>query len=381
MYALQEFREKKGRLDVFTSRKDIEGRDSLPSRLLYFVPDNDLPARIERLSETEAVHRQDEGNTASFALRLPLSGAGWLSRIQSIPVTYFGSWLRCPFTFYLEKVARLRHQPPDKMEMDAADYGTALHEVLKVVDEAEEIRECTDAERIMKFADDFLEEWIRKKYGTAINVFLSLQKASLSQRLHKVCKIKAQDRQEGWQPILVEWDLPQEEGLLVAGLPLSGRIDLVEKNEQKSTIRITDYKTGQNTQNPLDAHWKKSRQGVKFRVDSLFPVSIDEKYNWTNLQLPLYALAIGQQYPDSQLLIDYLVVPQTLSEIKRHSWHNFAPAIAEDALQAAERIAGYWRENAFWPPANSFSYTAYAEMAGPQGLDAWRKDHFLDLSQ
>ena len=128
-----------GRLDVLVGKASAAGDPLRPSRLLLRCADEELPGRVAFL------FREAEATQASR----PWARAWQLQPRRAAPpekisVTALRDWLACPFRFYLKHVLAMERVDPVKVELDAMDFGTLLHEALQAMGEDESLRDCAD---------------------------------------------------------------------------------------------------------------------------------------------------------------------------------------------------------------------------------------------
>tara|TARA_R100000027_G_scaffold2734_9_gene2714 strand:+ start:15746 stop:18565 length:2820 start_codon:yes stop_codon:yes gene_type:complete len=378
--ALLELRKEAGRVDLYVPGRNLENSSVSPSRLLYFTAESDLPDRVLLLS-------QEISPPLPKAPAPPLYlDAGsrqtvdkWFETLSRISVTSFAAWIRCPFTFYLERVSRLQVVDTDQIEMDPRAFGTGLHEVMRRVDEPTRALDWTQLETILNAAETFLDEWMANSFGSKPGLLLQLQREGLWRRIKSAIKIRYQSRQEGWTPLHVEWNFHEEELLKVGGIPVSGQIDLVEQRGDE--LRVIDYKTKDKVLSPVDAHTESVGRARSFKPSMLLPVEGDSQRGWIDLQLPLYAAALLLKYPGRSLRIAYILLPRATSDSMLVEWNGFTPSMASDAVDTAERIVDLWRSCGFWPPSKKFPQSDAFNWSGPEGEASWRQGELHDLSE
>ncbi|MGE9291566.1 MAG: PD-(D/E)XK nuclease family protein, partial [Puniceicoccales bacterium] len=378
---LVKLRKENGTIDLYVPGRDLAGSVVSPSRLLYFTPTEDLPQRVQILTEEPATPLP----AASVApLRIDpspvFSVENWWESLTRIHVTSFASWIRCPFTFYLERVANMSSVDPDRLEMDPGAFGTGLHEVMRQLDDpgSPEV-DWQDREAIESRADHLLDKWFTQQFGPRPGLLLELQREGLRRRVHAAARIRAEARLEGWKPILVEWSFRDEGLLSIRDIPISGQIDLVEEREEE--LRIVDYKTSEKATPPEDAHIADLSRRRVFTPSALLPVDGRSGYGWTNLQLPLYYAALRAKFPNRPIRLAYGQLPRAMTESKLAQWPDFESLLADSALRAAETVVDLWRQKGFWPPSSHFKQSDAFSWSGPDGEDTWQHGDLLNLSE
>ncbi len=378
--ALCRLREEDGRVDLHVPARDAEGRVVQPSRLLYFTELEDLPERVKQLTLDPPA---PEAGASARKPRIVAASDGrvgrWMEELEQVSVTDFSSYIRCPFTFFLERVAGYEGVEPDRLEMDARRFGTGVHAVLQDLDEDGDLN-WNRLDLVEKEAADRLERWFGRTFGKRPGLLLQLQYEALWRRVRAAARIRFEARAEGWAPVRVEWGFGDEVDLVLEGIRLRGKIDLLE--ERGEEIRIVDYKTSDKPTSPLDAHRKRLSGRGGFQPAELFPFPGEASAGWTNLQLPLYAAAVRKCYPGRPLRVAYGQLPRALGESRLEEWPEFGGEVIESALETAGRVIRLWRQKGFWPPvyANFRKSDAYG-WSGPAGDAAWAQGELMDLSR
>ena len=374
-------REKDGRVDLYVPKKDLDGGAVSPSRLLYFTDSADLPERVANLSrERTGKMRQGSVNPIIIEASHAKTVQKWIEGLDRIHVTSFASWIRCPFSFYLERICGAETIKADRLEMDPRHFGTGLHEVLRRLDTVED--QSLDWENdaaVIARGEELLNSWFLQQFGRRPGLLLELQKEGLSRRIEAAIKLRIDARREGWTPIHVEWNFRDEGLLTIEGIPLSGQIDLVE--ERGDELRVIDYKTSDKPTPPEVAHLMDLTRKRSFTPSQRVEVEGLPGMGWTNLQLPLYAMALRRKYPDRPIRVAYGLLPRAITESTIIEWPNFTDELAEAALEAATTIFGFWKGNGFWPPSSTFQRSDLYEWSGPSGIDGWEQGDLTDISE
>lgn len=377
--ALCRLRESGGRVDLHVPVRDAEGAAVQPSRLLYYTELEDLPERVKKL--TQDPWTPDAEASAKKPLIVPDAGKTvetWAAELEHVSITAFASYLRCPFSFLLERVLGYEGVDPDRMEMDPRDFGTGVHEVLQSLDEDGEL-EWNRLDNVEREASGRLELWFRRAFGSSPGLLLQLQYEALWRRVRAAARIRFEARQQGWSPVKVEWGFGEEADLSVEGVALRGKIDLLE--EREGELRIVDYKTSDKPKSPLEAHRIRLSGRGGFQPPELFPFPGGDSAGWTNLQLPLYAAAVRRVYPGRPIRVAYGHLPRAVTESCLEEWDGFDEALIDSALEAASRIVQFWRGKGFWPPVKGkFKKSDAFEWSGPAGMASWARGELMDLS-
>jgi len=368
--SLLHLRKKGGRVDIHSPKKDLEGRVVAPSRLLYFTPEDNLPSRVRHLTREPAPAPPiDPAPPITINPGSHEAVQKWLEGLDRVHVTSFASWIRCPFSFYLERVLGLKSVEPDRLEMTPQLFGTAVHEVLRQMDGSDDEVEWSDQEAVEAAGRALLDRWFYRQFGKNPGLLLELQREGLARRINAALGLRRTARAEGWRPLLIEWNFREEELLTIDGIPLSGQIDLVE--ERDNELRIVDYKTKDKAEGPREAHLVNLARKLNFTPSQILPLDCDPGMGWANLQLPLYAAALHRKYPDHKIRVAYGALPRAVTESALIEWEDFREELEEEAVQAATRVMEIWRQDGFWPPTRAFERADCFPWAGPEGLKNW----------
>src|SRR5690606_11716470 len=154
--------------------------------------------------------------------------------ITHLSVTSFRSYLRCPFSFYLQHALRLRTVDPLKAELDDLDFGRLCHSALEELGRDPTLRHCADESRLSSLLLEKFDHLTREKYGLDVPVPLSVQLESAWQRLARAARVQAAERAAGWVIERIEHPFT----LPIGGLTVRGTIDRIERNEQTGAIRV-----------------------------------------------------------------------------------------------------------------------------------------------
>ncbi len=266
--ALIESRRAAGRVDLIVGKTAADGAPLSPSRLLFHCPDSELPVRTKQLFRglSEASDQQPAAWSRAWQLTPPALPDDAKIRRQ-LSVTQFSDYLRCPFRFFLKHGLRMEEFDRQKLEMDSRDFGNLCHDALEAFGRDEAIRDSTDPAEISRFLIEQLDRQVTYQYGSSLPVPVLIQLESAKQRLDWAAKIQAREREAGWAITDVEWLVPKDpETKLptwsIDGMPISFKIDRIERHEHSGEIRVLDYKTSDKAESPQESHLKKLASGT-----------------------------------------------------------------------------------------------------------------------
>lgn len=286
---------------LVAGRRSAQGDPLRPSRLMFRIPQDELPARVLRF-----LHRETPGvgpidALSALALR-PAESSGFSTPPEpvieradrgSLSVTAFKALLDDPYRFALQVLLGLGGDDDDARELDALGFGNLAHDVLKGFGRMAAATppqvDASDENAVAHALERLLEAEVRQRFGEGALPAVHLQARLLKARLRAFAARQAAWAADGWRTVAVE--VRQAEGFPfeVDGTPftLRGRIDRVDHNPATGAWALLDYKTGK-AQSPDKAHRKGKGEGRR----------------WVDLQLPLYRhLARGLTGPDGAPLI------------------------------------------------------------------------------
>ena len=360
--ALLESRAAEGRVDLLVGKTANDHSPLSPSRLLFLCPDEELPTRARQLFKGELEDTKPPPAPWSRAWQLeppPLPEDAKIRR--QLSVTQFSDYLRCPFRFFLKHGLGMEEYDRHKLEMDNRDFGNLCHDALESFGSEPSIRNSTDRREISDYLIGQLGSRVNRIYGSSLTVPILIQLESAKQRLDWAARIQAEERAYGWAITDVEWSVPKDAATdlpqwRIAGLPISFKIDRIERHETTGELRVLDYKTSDRATSPHDTHLARIPWGVElseFPDWALARGSDGRPRRWVNLQLPLYIQALRDHYPDAadtNITTGLFKLPRAASETKIDLWHNLDAGTLASALNCAVRVVENIQAQNFWPP-------------------------------
>jgi ATP-dependent helicase/nuclease subunit B len=343
-------------LRVLLARRDAQDEPRQPSRLVFACPDEALIARAQRFfaeRKPVAARRLPGGASPAlprsrFEVPRPVPSAKKLERIS---VTRFRDYLACPYRYYLRHVKKLEVVDDSARELGGDMFGSLLHGVLGIWGRDPGGPRHSDREKvIVAYLNDLLSSFTRERYGQdRLRPAIRLQLEQARRRLPWFASHQAQAVREGWRIAYAENDEEDRLSGLFPGLEppitLVGRIDRIDFHERNRTIRILDYKTGDNAETPDKKH--RNKEG------------------WIDLQLPLYRhlwRELKLEIPGvSKVELGYFNIPKARDDtsIKVAVWND---ALLEEADEIARRVIRNIRAEDFrkadQPPKYSEDFAA-----------------------
>jgi ATP-dependent helicase/nuclease subunit B len=361
--AMLEARRKGGRVDVFCAKSGAGGESLLPSRLLLAAEREQLPERVAFLFQ--GVEPPEAGMRWHADWK-------WRPRALEVPpslsVTSFSTWLACPFRFYLKHALRMQTTEPARIEWNARDFGSVAHEILERWGGDPAARDLTDTAALHVRLSAMLDEVVGEWFGAQAPLAIRLQTESLRQRLLWFARQQSGIRTQGWEIIEVETKFELRIGTLL----IRGTYDRLDRHQETGALRVIDYKTGK-IGGVEKAHRTKivSSTTLPAHLPDDSPVIHDTAdgtpHRWSNLQLPLYALALkeGRGVIPAPC---YFHLGATEANVALEEWSNFAQADLTAAAQCAEWITGKIAAGVFWPPAEKPGYDDFEVLAAGRTL-------------
>jgi len=354
-----------GRVDFIFGRTGAAGEPLRPSRLLFQCAESELPARALRFFNKPP--RRVDPMPWQLAWQLkpePLpEGAGVFHKLS---VTQFRAYLMCPFRFYLRHGLRMKEIDTMRSEMDPMEFGNLLHAVLEAFANDPTASTATDAQVIRSAFHALLDRHLHGIYGPRLTVPVTIQRESARQRLGWWAEYEAAQRRAGWQIEAAETLIsPPDDPWALAGMTISGKVDRVERHAQLG-VRLIDFKT----YSPYDAvkrarktveeyhltKLKKSEDPASLPPWMLAQRSGGEQARWSDLQLPLYRLAMQRRFPGEKITTAHVTLGKTKSDIGIDEWLALEGGLLECALSCAEGVIKAVQARVFWPPVEKLPF-------------------------
>ena len=354
-YRLTTVLHSKESVHLIAGRRTSKGDPLRPSRLMFRIPEEQMPARVLRFLKRQGV---SPGGTSLASLGLepgverqftvppePVIELGGDEVPTGLAVTAFRGLLKDPYRFVLEKVYRLNRLDDSARELDPLGFGNLTHEVLHrfgllALEPTPGVDVASEAD-VARSLTDLLKDELATRFGPDAMPAVHLQAEQLKIRLRAFAEKQARWAAQGWEIVAVECT-GEGEGVPfdVDGTPilLRGRIDRIDHNPSTGEWAVLDYKTGQFVDPPEKTH----RRGR------------GEDRQWIDLQLPLYRRLLsgildgeGQPVIDtdlegagrSRIHFGFVSLPQNMddTEFMIADWTAEDFASAEDAAREAVR--------------------------------------------
>ena len=312
-----------------------------PSRLLFT---QDEQTSAERAYSFFSFEGQDENNfwlnekdlaEKNTVQQFSVPRPHIVTPIDSMRVTQFKDYLKCPYRFYLQHVLRLDETADDWSEMSGGTFGDLAHDVLQSFYEAD-IKESKDDREIFEWLSKQLDAESYIRFPGSRLPALRIQLEQLRGRLEKFSGLQANQRKEGWKIVSCEELLFHE--LMVDNKPFTirGKIDRVDQHEITGQVAVWDYKTSDAGNDPQKAHLKNKK--------------------WIDLQLPLYRHLVkevdiikGADLDDVSL--GYVLLSKNRNDI-RFAKARWDSSMLDYADKKAFEVIRDIRAGVFGPPAN-----------------------------
>lgn len=339
------------------SKFNKDGDPNKPSRLLFRTKLEELPSRVQHLTQSNASSRNRPRRQTEWRWQLPDE----IPPVTRISPTQFESYLACPFRFCLEKVLKYKSAPKAAYEMDAAVFGSLIHntlenfgrEIIPMGKAMLNLDESTIRQRVQKL----LKQEACLQFGALPMPAVQVQLSSAVARLHAFARIQVKCFAEGWiihdveRKLEVDSDAP----LAIGSLQLTGTIDRIEQNVFTGALRVIDYKTFSSLKKPAETHFAPASHN--WMLAAQVEVSTSRgvaKKTWKNLQLPLYRKILEHWYPkrcaEHPPEMAYFVLPSDPNESGIHPFDELSEELYLEAIDCAEAITQNIATGHFWPP-------------------------------
>ena len=371
--AMVEGRRANGSVRVITARVDARGEPCKPSRVLLQAETKILPERVLKLVKEEPdvpLQHTPPWSRGDWKLRPPANASANKEWNHVSPST-LKVYLACPTRFYFAKVLGWEKFEPFNGELNAARFGELIHGVLHEWGNDRAAREIADAAKLKACWLDLLRQQARKQFGTGPPPLIQMQFMSAEERLVALAGKQAEQRQHGWHVVEVEKEL---NGVLkLAGLPVNMKVDRIDRHDN-GRVRVIDYKTGKTAVEPSKAHmraWSENKCPAPLGPLWVVPSKSNGKAKycgWTDLQLPLYAVAV-QRHLGLETLPEayYALMPEAVVDTEFAKFEGLSEKV-ENVMQWAEEAARRIIAGVFWPPAPNVKCDDLAALA-PEGLE------------
>ncbi len=341
-----------GAVQIHLERVNADGDVRKPSRLLFRCDDATLAARAQRLfAESEsAPPERPRMLPERWKLNLPVPNGE--QPLLSLSVSEISDYLKCPFTFYLEGILRMRTQSDRTEEMDALVFGTLCHDAIERFGNSP-LAGSTDAAAISDFLEAQVLQLSGKYYGAPQPAVIQLQTQTAARRLAFFAELQAQRSAEGWRMVAGEEQLQYT----VNGIRIRGRADRIDFHPEKNIVQIIDFKTWNKIpgNNGIEKFATRSAAAVEFarsRNLNLYSIGEQEEYALTDMQLPLYMLMMPARFlrdPQTTVECAYFVLGESQPQCKCLTWNleQHRQAILNDLHTLLRSIQG----GIYWPPS------------------------------
>ena len=322
---------------LITGRRDSVGEPLKPSRLLFADEDEVVARRANAVfsfgGKSDSRFWLGNAQSAPELQQLPIPRPKILQPINSLTVTSFRDYLKCPYRCYLGRILKLDTDTLELQELDGGAFGTLIHDVLEDFGKSK-IRDSNNAEEILDYLFQRLEFRKRLNYGGSRLPAVRVQIEQIKLRLQKFAPLQAQRAADGWKILSTEQYI--EHGMLVDDEPfvIRGTIERVDIHAVSGAVEIWDYKSADAGDSPDKKHRNKK--------------------GWFDLQLPLYRHLAKEikELADADLKsagLGYVVLPRELDKCRFEKAYWNAELL-QSADDEARRIIRQIRQGNFWPP-------------------------------
>jgi ATP-dependent helicase/nuclease subunit B len=351
-----------GRVDILVPKVSSDGEPLQPSRLLFACSDPELIARAKLLFSPAPVQSQAPARRVAWKLSPPAGKQAPPSALN-LSASAIRSYLDCPFRYYLENKLGLRRQETLKRDMDAMEFGTLVHAALEQLARDKAMRDIDDETMLADYLVVALNEATAAKLGQIKSFALRIQVEAAAARLRAVAGVEASLRREGWRTREVEWQW----NITLGGYAFNGRIDRIDVHAD-GRWRILDYKTGDLGHAPWETHLASRPKDFSWLLPEALVEIEGKARRWTDLQLPLYLLALRQEL-GNEARAGYFLIPRTKEDCAVVEWTELSRELIDQAECCAIAVAKAIEAGRFWPPAPSPRWRDEIGRLFPDGVE------------
>lgn len=307
-------------------RRDQDGNPLAPSRLWFACDAEEIPVRVRQFFG----EADDEEGGVSFESEGPAEGGFSIPAPVNVPaapeviaVTSFRDYLSCPYRYFLRRELRLSYVADDVRELDAAAFGSLMHEVLNEFGTSP-LKDSADSGAIAELLKAVLERQALVRFGRSRSATVSVQLKIIETRLEVFAERQAETVREGWRILHTEQRLVAADFVDVKGrrIAIEGRVDRIDRHIETGAVRILDYKTSEQANPPEKTHRAKGE--------------------WVDLQLPLYRRLARSLGITGEVRLGYVQLPGDMRKIgfEIAEWTDQELQEAEDlaAIVAADLL-------------------------------------------
>ena len=394
-----------GSVRAYVARTNDAGDVHRPSRLLFLVPDENLPDRVKALfgdipaAAAKPAREIAPGWRPRLPLEVPLPSRDEKTPEGRLSASAIDKWIGCPFS-YLFSVGMGMDPAKEKEELGFDDFGTFVHAVLEDYAKEQIARtergwsNWSDEKQIREFLYDAAKKR-GQAFGAHPSTRVALQLDAATDRLMAFAKIQAAWARDGWVAYAAEkrFLVRPFEGKGAVDVWIKGSVDRIDYKEGVG-YRLIDYKTWDD-KNSAPGHVLSRGKAQADHAEKLglsvvpTPTKKDgtPKKNASaqrilSVQLPLYARCLEKADPATfgGRIVDlcYLVLGEDEANtcVFGSAFYQGAfecqrtpkgkqqegkitlidPAFFDRALDTACRATSGIRANLFWPPGPGPKY-------------------------
>jgi len=341
-----------GAVQIHLERVNADGDVRKPSRLLFRCDDATLAARARRLfAESEsAPPERPRMLPERWKLSLPLPDQQ--STPLSLSVSAVSGYLKCPFTFYLDTILKMRELSDRTEEMDARVFGTLCHDAIERFGDSP-LASSANADAISAYLEEQVQQLARKTYGDSLPAIIQLQAQTAARRLAFFAAVQAERSRAGWQIVAGEERLQYT----VDGIGIRGRADRIDFHPEKNIVQIIDFKTWNKIPDNKGVAKFATRSAAAAdahlsRNLSLYSIDGQEGYALTDMQLPLYMLMMPARFlrdPQTTVECAYFVLGESQPHCGLFAW-NLEPH-RQRILSDLDTLIKSIKRGIYWPPS------------------------------
>ena len=318
-----------------------------PSRLLFQAEDAPFLQRIETCFK---IGKDDDAPPPAITHRLPwrLVPPPDLALPEHCSPSSLRNYLHCPFRFFLRHIMGLRPAELAARELTPATFGTLLHDVLAEL-QGRELKPDLKADALTRELQEAVARRLQQQFGNQPSFALRLQQEALDGRIQAFVQRQLEALEMHGAARIEATERPFE--MTLEGFKIKGIIDRVDLGE--GGLTLFDYKTADSPKTPAQAHLASAttvETPKHLPAEACFEHE-GKDLRWTDLQLPLYALALHETKPHSERpRLAYINLAKTQDKSAFEYWDDFTGDHLDAARDCALATLRQIKDGVFWPP-------------------------------
>ena len=239
-YAVTSMIHSKKNLKLIVGKRNLSGDPLTPSRIYFATDRESIAERVVKFSKPidfiEPDRTADAVTESQFFVPYPeLEGVV----VDSIRVTSFRTFLKCPYRFYLQHVLKLDSIDDHDRELTGMAFGNVLHDLFRKFGESR-LRFSENEIEIGDYFENELNEFAARAYGSNRLPAVEIQLQQIRHRLKAFSQWQSERTRKGWEIKFVEKKPLDPKGVdfefdADRSVKIRGMIDRIDFHESSNT--------------------------------------------------------------------------------------------------------------------------------------------------